>query len=192
MTMFLEEMLAIHRGQGLELLWRESLRCPSEEEYISMANNKTSGIVRIGVRLLIGCGTQNTGIDYVPLANLIGLFFQIRDDLMNLDSAEYTRAKGFADDLTEGKFSFPIIHGIRTNPSNRLILDVLKERTTASSLKLQVIEYLRDETKSFAYSLSVLHALESEIRKEIGRLGGNVALERIVDFLHVDPPNLAI
>ena len=36
---FLEELLSLHRGQGLEILWRDSLQCPSEEEYISMVNN---------------------------------------------------------------------------------------------------------------------------------------------------------
>lgn len=33
------ELLSLHRGQGLEILWRDSLRCPSEEEYIQMVNN---------------------------------------------------------------------------------------------------------------------------------------------------------
>lgn len=32
------ELLALHRGQGLELLWRDSLQCPTEEEYVSMVN----------------------------------------------------------------------------------------------------------------------------------------------------------
>jgi hypothetical protein len=35
------ELLSLHRGQGLEILWRDSLQCPSEEEYIRMANNST-------------------------------------------------------------------------------------------------------------------------------------------------------
>ncbi len=33
------ELLSLHRGQGLEILWRDSLRCPTEEEYIHMVNN---------------------------------------------------------------------------------------------------------------------------------------------------------
>jgi len=34
-----EELLSLHRGQGLEIFWRDSLQCPTEEEYISMVNN---------------------------------------------------------------------------------------------------------------------------------------------------------
>lgn len=36
----------LHRGQGLELLWRDSLQCPTEEEYIAMVNNSEYLILR--------------------------------------------------------------------------------------------------------------------------------------------------
>jgi geranylgeranyl diphosphate synthase, type III len=35
------ELLNLHRGQGLDLLWRDTLRCPTEDEYIAMVNNST-------------------------------------------------------------------------------------------------------------------------------------------------------
>lgn len=38
-TLLAAELLSLHRGQGLELLWRDSLQCPTEEEYVSMVNN---------------------------------------------------------------------------------------------------------------------------------------------------------
>lgn len=47
------------------------------------------------------------------LVKLLGLFFQIRDDYANLCFDEYAENKSFGEDLTEGKFSFPIIHAIR-------------------------------------------------------------------------------
>jgi hypothetical protein len=34
-----EELLFLHRGQGLDLLWRDSLQCPTEEEYIHMVRD---------------------------------------------------------------------------------------------------------------------------------------------------------
>lgn len=37
-----EELLNLHRGQGLELIWRDSLQCPTEEEYIDVVDNSKS------------------------------------------------------------------------------------------------------------------------------------------------------
>ena len=72
----LDELLNLHRGQGLELYWRDALVCPTEEDYISMVNNseslsyvihsvlnqapETGGLFRIGIKLMMACGTTNT------------------------------------------------------------------------------------------------------------------------------------
>ena len=37
---------------------------------------------------------------------------------------QYADNKGFAEDLTEGKFSFPVVHGVRADTSNRQILSM--------------------------------------------------------------------
>lgn len=186
-----DELLSLHRGQGLDILWRDTLQCPSEEEYISMANGKAGAMLRVGIRLMLACATTNTDVDYVPLVNLFGLFGQIRDDLMNLQSAEYTSKKGFADDLTEGKFSFPVMHAIHADPSNREVLNVLQQRPSTPTLKIHTIDYLKNHTKSFEYTLSVLDTLENQMRCEIRRLGGNPGLEQLIDMLHVDASKLS-
>ncbi|KAJ7489444.1 isoprenoid synthase domain-containing protein [Mycena latifolia] len=177
------ELISLHRGQGLELLWRDSLICPSEDEYVDMVNNKTGGLLRIGIKLLMALGTTNLDIDYIPLVNLIGVFFQIRDDYMNLQSGEYTSNKGFAEDLTEGKFSFPIVHGIHADRSNRQVLNTLQKRPRTPTLKIHAISYLDKHTQSFTYTRSVLKNLEQQMRAEVARLGGNKGLETIIDLL---------
>lgn len=181
------ELLSLHRGQGLEILWRDSLRCPTEEEYVQMVNNKTGGLLRIGIKLMMACATKTLDVDYVPLVNLIGVYFQIRDDLMNLQSVQYTSNKGFAEDLTEGKFSFPVVHGIHADTSNHQILNVLQKRPTTPTLKVHAINYLRDSTKSFEYTVAVLDKLEIQTRQEIARLGGNQQLDEVMNLLHVEP-----
>src|SRR5271154_3461819 len=123
--------------------------------------------------------------DYVGLADLIGILFQIRDDYQNLQAGEYTKSKGFCEDFTEGKFSFPIIHSILSNPDNTLVIslyvawqladysDVLKQHTTSQDLKLSCLQYMQNETHSFQYTRTVLRELDGYIRREIARLGGN-------------------
>lgn len=179
------ELLSLHRGQGLELLWRDSLQCPTEEEYVAMVNNKTGGLFRVAIKLMMACSTKNIDVDYVPLVNLFGVYYQIRDDYMNLQSSEYADNKGFAEDLTEGKFSFPIVHAVRSDTSNRRVLNVLQKRPTTPTLKVHTVAYLRDHTKSFDYTIDILRSLETQIRNEIARLGGNKGLEQIMDALHV-------
>ncbi|KAH7928719.1 farnesyltranstransferase [Leucogyrophana mollusca] len=179
------ELLALHRGQGLDILWRDCLCCPTEEEYVDMVKDKTGGLLRIAIKLMMACATTNTKVDYIPLVDLIGIYFQIRDDYMNLQSNQYTEHKGFAEDLSEGKFSFPIVHGIRENPENRQIMNVLQKRPKTPTLKHHTISYLRDTTHSFDYTLAVLRTLERQARAEISRLGGNALLEAILDKLMV-------
>lgn len=38
-NIYTEELIHLHQGQGIELYWRDSLTCPTEEEYIEMVNN---------------------------------------------------------------------------------------------------------------------------------------------------------
>ncbi|KAH6910214.1 farnesyltranstransferase [Coprinopsis sp. MPI-PUGE-AT-0042] len=185
------ELLSLHRGQGLEILWRDSLQCPTEEQYIDMVSNKTGGLLRIGIKLMMACSTTNSDVDYTPLISLFGVYFQIRDDLMNLQSPEYTSNKGFAEDLTEGKFSFPVVHGIHADRSNRQVLNVLQKRPSTPTLKRHTINYLKTQTKSFDYTLGVLRTLEKQLRAEIAKLGGNEKFEKIVDLLHVDESSFA-
>ncbi|KAI0035600.1 terpenoid synthase [Vararia minispora EC-137] len=180
-----DELLNLHRGQGQELIWRDTLTCPTEEEYVRMVNNKTGGLFRLSVKIMMACATTNFDVDYVPLVDLIGAYFQIRDDYMNLQNDQYQVNKGFAEDLTEGKFSFPIVHGVRANPTNRQLLNILQKRPATPTLKNHAISYLRNTTQSFEYTLEVLSVIEKQVREEIARLGGNVKIEAILDGLHL-------
>jgi len=64
--------------------------------------------------------------------------------------------------------------------------DVLQKRPSSPTLKTHTISYLKNHTKSFDYTLSVLKTLEKQTRDEIRKLGGNIKLEGIVDTLHID------
>lgn len=72
---------------------------------------------------------------------------------------------------------------------NLLVLnyqDVLKQRPTDDATKTWAVTYMRDSTRSFAYTLSVLKTLDSQARAEIERFGGNKALIAILDMLNTD------
>ena len=91
MQIFIEELLNLHRGQGIEIFWRDSLTVPTEEEYLLMISNKTGGLFRLAARLMQI--VSPTTYDVRPLAELIGLIFQIRDDHQNLSSKEVRKKR---------------------------------------------------------------------------------------------------
>ncbi|KAL9049548.1 MAG: hypothetical protein Q9162_007168 [Coniocarpon cinnabarinum] len=168
---YTEELVNLHRGQGMDLYWRDTLTCPSEEDYLEMVNNKTGGLFRLAVKLMQA--ESKSGVDCVPLVNTIGLLFQILDDYKNLSSTVYTINKGLAEDLTEGKFSFPIIHAIRTSPTQALVLtNILKQRTSDLEVKKYAIGYL-EKAGSFEYTRQVLHELTERAFELIDAMDGD-------------------
>lgn len=190
-TIYEEEILNLHRGQGLELYWRDRCKSkpnfvsPTEAGYLEMVNDKTGGLLRMAIRLLQALSPHESS-DYVPLANMVGILFQVRDDYMNLASLQYCKEKGFCEDLTEGKFSFPIIHGIRADHElSARLREILFLKTSDLSLKIEACEILR-QLGSLDYTIKAVSEMKSVCKGEVSRLGGNAQLSRILDVLSID------
>lgn len=179
-TVYTEQLLELHRGQGIELYWRDNFICPSEEEYKQMTIRKTGGLFMLAIRLM-KLFSENKS-DFTKLTGILGLYFQIRDDYCNLCLQEYSENKSFCEDLTEGKFSFPIIHAIHSQPTERQVIHILRQRTRDVEVKKYCISLL-DKYGSFSYTRKTLESLDAEARAEIQRLGGNPLMESVLDGL---------
>ncbi|KAE8452762.1 hypothetical protein EG329_013034 [Mollisiaceae sp. DMI_Dod_QoI] len=166
-TIYTEELLNLHRGQGMDLFWRDTLTCPSEDDYLEMVGNKTGGLFRLAIKLMQAESSKPK--DCVPLVNLMGIIFQIRDDYQNLSSPEYSHNKGLCEDLTEGKFSFPVIHSIRAKPENMQLLNILKQKTDDEQVKRYAVSYM-EGTGSFEYCRKVLATLLDRARRLVEEL----------------------
>ena len=144
----------------------------------------------------------NVDLNLDRFCYLLGQLFQIRDDYINLKDEGYQKLKGFAEDLTEGKFSFPLIHGIRKDPKDTTILSrfafevqiffvcfyaanllilslssgILKMHTQNDGLKRMVIKKLED-LGSFEYTKNYLDELEAELKAELAKFEPNPLME---------------
>lgn len=139
-----------------------------------MVSNKTGGLFRLAVKLMQSQSSlsregsesptsSNCPKNCVPLVNTIGLLFQILDDYQNLRSPGYAHNKGMAEDLTEGKFSFPVIHAVRADPSNLVLLNVLKQKTQDEDVKRYAIAYM-ERVGSFEYTRRIIEELKTKAR----------------------------
>ncbi|CAK9796968.1 Terpene synthase [Anthophora quadrimaculata] len=177
---YVEQLLELHRGQGMEIYWRDNYICPSETAYKQMTIRKTGGLFNLAVRLMQLFSDCKE--DYTPLGGILGLYFQVRDDYCNLYLQEYAENKSYCEDLSEGKFSFPIIHAIQSHPEDRQIINILRQRTKDLEVKRYCVNLL-EKFGSFAYTRAVLEELDKKARDEVQRLGGNPLLIEVLDEL---------
>lgn len=164
---FTEEMINLHTGQGLDLYWRENQICPTEDEYMTTVLNKTGGLFRLAVRLMELCSGKHVA-PLIDVCNILGLMYQVKDDYLNLESDKYYESKGFCDDITEGKFSFPIVHALhvygKESEAYREILGILRLHTEDPVIKKQCLELI-SKGDGLSYSKKTIEGLCGEVKR---------------------------
>lgn len=196
-TILVDEMLNLHVGQGLDIYWRDSLakiwenELPSVAEYLDMVKNKTGGLFRLSVRLLALFSPGEFQLsELIPLANLLGIIYQVRDDYLNLVDERYEEMKGMAgEDLVEGKLSLPILHALVNAGGSTPVHEILLGLTTSDErLKhpekvAAAISYLK-ECGSLTYTFNLLQSYVEKALEMLASSGGNTkALQMIVKNL---------
>ncbi|CAH2105313.1 unnamed protein product [Euphydryas editha] len=173
----IEEYLEAIRGQGIEIYWRDNFICPTEEQFRKMLERKSCRFLMLIVRFIQLFSENKT--DYTKLIVILGTYLQIHDDYCNLNHQKAFIETRFCEDITEGKFTLPIIHAMKT-PYGEQILNILRQRTRDVDLKHYCVSLL-EKAGSLQYTRDALTELNREARDEITRLGGNSKLEAILD-----------
>lgn len=128
-----EEMLRLHIGQGTDIRWhKEKNSRATEQQYLSMCANKTGTLARLAAKLgaLLGNGTERQVEALGKFAESIGIAFQIKDDILNLEGG---LGKELGEDITEGKMSLLVIRTLEAAGSkDKKTLRRILERHTSN------------------------------------------------------------
>lgn len=193
----IDEMLNLHHGQGLDIYWRDNLiaikdTLPEIKEYLAMVKDKTGGLFRLSIKLLDLFSATTVG-NIIPIANLMGIIYQIRDDYLNLTDSKYSHMKGITgEDLIEGKLSLPILHCLKTtadSPVHQLLFTTTgDERKELHDLRLQCIDYMKNTSKSLEFTRNLVLEYHQKVKELIfsdGNLDPNLEymLIKIIDGL---------
>ncbi|CAK38176.1 uncharacterized protein An03g02060 [Aspergillus niger] len=170
---FLEELETLALGQALDLHWKFQKTCPTTGEYLTMVDNKTGGLFRMTLRLLEIESKAEPCPDLMQLITLMGRYYQIRDDYLNLTSDEYTGTKGYCEDLSEGKLSFPLIYALQKSPEADMLRGLLFHRENGHELSLDMKSYIVAEMRKVG---SLAHARETALQLFDAMMG---TLERV-------------
>lgn len=141
----------------------------SEHSYFEIIRRKTASLFRSCVE--VGCEAVNAGADTTAMlckyAELLGLCFQIRDDIFDYGSDSNSVGKPTGNDLREGKVTLPLIHALSSDNSaenaemrallNKEFLDTEDiDKLIAYAIKHDGIEYAYSKMKQLRAEASLI------------------------------------
>lgn len=106
--------LDLTKGQFLDL-YHQGARHLSITGYWQMIDGKTAALIAACTHIgaLLGGASPAKSQQYRRFGQLLGLAFQVQDDILGIWGEEARTGKSAASDLVEGKLSLPVIYGLR-------------------------------------------------------------------------------
>jgi len=110
----------LHLGQAMDINWHRNVSIvPQTDDYFLMCKLKTGSLAHLAAEL--GAYAAGASPDTVRLlsgaADMLGVGFQILDDVKNLTTGNPGKKRG--DDIVEGKKSLPILLYMQKYPERR-------------------------------------------------------------------------
>jgi geranylgeranyl pyrophosphate synthase len=168
----IEYIYYVHEGQGMDIYYTNNKVIPTVEEYTKMIVYKTGYGFLMLLEVLIDKSNNVVMIKNKEILEKIlttfSIFYQIRDDYINLTDPEYWKIKGFCQDLEEGKISYLLVIFSTLCDINLVgdinIIDMMNDKTIDGKKKIVL---LLNEYKVFDIVYEKLIELRSEILKDM-------------------------
>jgi octaprenyl-diphosphate synthase len=155
-------------GEALEFQYADQLDV-TEEQYEQMVRAKTGSL--IGAATEIGASLNGSGGDaagrarYRRFGEVLGIAFQIVDDLLDYLGDPAVTGKPVGHDLAEGKITLPMIAALRNaSERDRARLRALARRKRWTPSQWRTLQGLIEKTGGFAYARQRALALAAEAR----------------------------
>ncbi|TLD13740.1 uncharacterized protein PgNI_03792 [Pyricularia grisea] len=196
MDVLLRRLQQLFLGQSLDLHWTFNRTCPTKAEYFGMIEKKTGAFLSLVAELMMAasvsasasaprdCGSSTEGPENVfeAFSYQSGLYFQVRDDYLNITSADYADKKGFAEDLDEQKFSYLLVHLAHARPDLMVQVEGLFKSMRSGRVE-------NAETKKYLVSLLYKSGAVEATRELLVRWQDDIVKEIDILEKHFGTPN---
>lgn len=170
----------ICQGQVLDMLF-EGRADVSEAEYMRMVSGKTGALLEASMKVgaLLGKGEPEQVRALAEYGRLIGLAFQMRDDVLGVAGEQEKFGKPIGSDVREGKQTLIVVRALATAPQedkSTLLRALGKQDLSKAELKVAIdvlkragaIDYVAERARELiAQAKSKLKALPESRAREI-------------------------
>lgn len=115
-------------GEMLDIRLRDNLGRVTEEQYLQMVNKKSASLVRVATEsgAIIGGGSRRAVTALSNFGELIGMAFQLRDDVLNITSTETRLRKPVRTDMLAKRPNLVMIRASKSHLANPSIDHFIK------------------------------------------------------------------
>lgn len=171
----------------IDQIYNARSRCLDEKAYFEIISRKTASLFVSCVEM----GAYSVGIDEADprldrmrrFAELLGLCFQIKDDIFDYYSASLI-GKPTGNDLKEGKITLPLLHALETTRDGAMIELSHKEQLQPDEIS-RLIRFAK-ENGGIDYARDTMQRLRDEAVEAISGVGDSevtALLVSILDFI---------
>ena len=168
--LYTRELLALHLGQCSDLQWNRMPNfMPTPEQYFQMVVSKTGAMIRLPVQLgaQVGQCSDHTINQLMQFSENLGIAFQIKDDVLNLESEGYAASRKYVgEDITEGKKTLITVFACQKSPKASRLLEILSMKTSDLKLVNEALEIIR-ESGAMELVKKECERLETEVNRLI-------------------------
>lgn len=167
MTLLSQATNTIAEGEVLQLLNRHNAHI-TEADYLQIISNKTGALFSVATQLGAVLSERST-VEIEAMTHfglLLGMAFQIADDLMDYQAAADVIGKNIGDDLAEGKTTLPLIYALKHgNAEQRSLIEAAI--TQASTEKLPEILKVIESTGAMQYTYEIAQAKANQASQQL-------------------------
>jgi geranylgeranyl diphosphate synthase type I len=178
----------ICQGQAFDMIF-ESRKGVSEKEYMDMVSGKTGALTEASAKVgaLLGGGTPEQVEALASYGRLIGIAFQMQDDVLGVVGDPKKFGKPIGSDIREGKRTLVIIRALSKAPKRDrdTVLRVLGKRDASKRGIEAAIEALR-KSGAIDYVAELARKLVSDAKSKLDILhesGAKETLFALADFV---------
>lgn len=144
-------------GEILEMELQRNLRAISEELCLKIIEKKSASLIRVAAEsgAIIGGGSEDVVKSISKYGELMGMAYQIRDDVLNLISTETILKKPVKTDLLAMRPNLVLLHRINCKSSNgiKIVQEMAENFCEKAKLEIRKLE-LRPESKKAMEALA--------------------------------------
>jgi geranylgeranyl diphosphate synthase type I len=176
------------QGQAEDIILAER-KTVTEMEYLEMVAKKTGALMEASTKIgaILGRGSHKQIRALARYGRLLGVAFQLRDDILGVSGAEKKFGKPIGSDIREGKRTFIVIKALSSvkGRDRKNLLKALGNREASDKEIKMAIGVLRD-SGSVEYASKKAKGLSLKAKSQLKVLPESDAKEvllRIADFV---------